>query len=70
MKFNLPFIIKVFGSFMAFVYAGLGAFLIFSEVNIASLSKPYKLIFGFLILGYGIYRIYRTLYALLRQNED
>jgi Na+-translocating ferredoxin:NAD+ oxidoreductase RnfD subunit len=70
MKFDLPFILKIFGSMMAFVYAGLGAFFIFTDINIPALSQTYRIVFGVVLLGYGIYRIYRTLSALRKQNED
>jgi hypothetical protein len=58
-----------FKDFMALLYVVTGAFLIFSDLNILSISKTYRISLGIVLLIYGFYRAYRAFRFIREQDE-
>ena len=64
----------IFGIFMVFFYLGVGIFMIFFFKN-TTLDRSVLVIFGSVLIFYGIYRAYRTYVSIVNlffkhDNED
>jgi hypothetical protein len=55
----------IFSIFMVFFYLGVGIFLIFFFRN-TSLDKAVLVIFGSVLIFYGLYRAYRTYVSIVQ----
>jgi cytochrome c biogenesis protein CcdA len=64
----------IFGIFMVFFYLGLGIFMIFFFRN-TTLDRAVLVIFGSVLIFYGLYRAYRTYVSIVnifskRKDDD
>jgi cytochrome c biogenesis protein CcdA len=55
----------IFGVFMVFFYLGLGIFMIFFFKN-TTLDRSVLVIFGSVLIFYGIYRAFRTYVSIVK----
>jgi len=63
-------IVKYFGFFMVIFYLVLGFLFIFSSKIFPEFNRIAKLIFGLILVLYGIFRAYRAIKSLNHDNSS
>ena len=59
-----------FGIVMSLLYVIGGLYIMLDDRNIFSLTAPYKIILGLLMIGYGVFRFSRYRKNKLDQNNE
>jgi hypothetical protein len=69
MNINLKQLPAIFTQVMAVVYVAAGVFLILYDSESLPVNRTFRIIFGILLLVYGIFRSYRAYKSMTTKNE-
>lgn len=66
----MPKVLVYFSAIMSLAYVFIGIFFAFSSTVGAIITYPYNIFLGIVLIGYGLFRVYRFYHLLVKSKND